>query len=143
MRCVNFELNACNHAAHWTPAEKRFHEGMQELREVRFSKLDVSSPDAVAEEIVIAVNETAAVGATGTKFEKTREFKVMTHAEALQDPWRKKVMKAFNAEHKKFLKCCVWKAINERKALPTDEMLDTTTVSKFKPNGDCRGRVLV
>ena len=33
--------------------------------------------------------------------------------------------------------------MDKRKALPTDKMLDTTTVSEFKPNGDCRGRVVV
>ena len=48
-RHADFELNAHNCAACWTPAEKRFHGGMREPREVQFLKLDVPSSDAAEE----------------------------------------------------------------------------------------------
>ena len=115
---------------------------MQKLKEAQLLKLDMPSHNAAKEEMKTAVCEIVAVGATGTKFEKTQDLEAMTCAEAMQDPRREKVMEAFDTEHEKFLKHCVWKAIDERDALPTDKMLDTTTVSEFKPNGDCRGRVV-
>ena len=92
-------------------------------------ELDMSSPKAAVEEIDIVVNEIAAVGAAGDKFKKTQDLKAMTHAEAMQDPRCKKVIKAFDAEHEKFLEHCVWKAIDKCEALVTDKMLDTTTVN--------------